>query len=120
MKIMKPANRCCAGSIWIIRNFAEAGRDDEYLLGKNILVAPVLQGSMQIVPADWLKTPAASRVCRRNIFTNENLSGPPAFTRTDAAIDFDWDQASPRRTFRARIFPRAGAARLKCRRRSAT
>ena len=36
--------------------FAEAGRDDEYLLGKYILVAPVLQGSMQVVPADWLKT----------------------------------------------------------------
>ncbi len=72
MKIMKPANRCCAGLTWIIRNSPEAGRDDEYLLGKDILVAPVLQGSLQIVPADWLKdTGRPAGIARRNYFANE-------------------------------------------------
>ena len=74
---------------------AEASRDDEYLLGKSILVAPVLQGSMQIVPGDWLKTPDGQPGLKAEFFTNEDLSGAPAFTRTDAAIDFNWSQTSP-------------------------
>ena len=75
--------------------FAEAGREDEYLLGKNILVAPVMQGSMQIVPAGWLKTLDGEPGLKAEFFTNEDLSGAPAFTRTDAAIDFDWSKRSP-------------------------
>jgi len=74
---------------------AEASRDDEYLLGKDILVAPVLQGSMQIVPGGWLKAPDGQPGLKAEFFTNEDLSGPPAFTRTDAAIDFNWSQTSP-------------------------
>ncbi len=74
---------------------AEASRDDEYLLGKNILVAPVLQGSMQMVPGDWLKTSDGQPGLKAEFFTNEDLSGAPAFTRTDAAIDFNWSQTSP-------------------------
>ena len=74
---------------------AEDSRDDEYLLGKNILVAPVLQGSMQIVPGGWLKTPDGQPGLKAEFFTNEDLSGAPAFTRTDAAIDFNWSQTSP-------------------------
>lgn len=75
--------------------FAEAGRDDEYLLGKNILVAPVLQGSMQVVPGDWLKTPDGHSGLQAEFFANEDLSGTPVFTRTDAAIDFNWGRRSP-------------------------
>jgi hypothetical protein len=74
---------------------AEASRDDEYLLGKNILVTPVLQGSMQIVPADWLKTSDGQPGLKAEFFTNENLSGVPALTRTDANVDFDWSKNSP-------------------------
>jgi len=74
---------------------AAAGRDDEYLLGKNILVAPVLQGSMQLVPGSWLKTPDGQPGLRAEFFTNEDLSGAPAFTRTDAAVDFNWSKTSP-------------------------
>ncbi|HZT21407.1 MAG TPA: TIM-barrel domain-containing protein [Verrucomicrobiae bacterium] len=75
--------------------FAEARRDDEYLLGRDILVAPVLQGSMQVVPAAWLKTPDGQAGLRAGFFANENLTGSPAFTRTDSAIDFDWSRSSP-------------------------
>jgi hypothetical protein len=93
--------------------FAEASREDEYLLGKYILVAPVLQGSLEVVPGDWLKplthpsdtlSPPGGerdgvRGLRAEYFPNENLSGAPAFTRTDAAIDFNWDEESPRSDF---------------------
>jgi alpha-glucosidase (family GH31 glycosyl hydrolase) len=35
----------------------EARRNDEYLLGKSILVAPVLQAAQQDVPTEWFNTP---------------------------------------------------------------
>jgi alpha-glucosidase (family GH31 glycosyl hydrolase) len=76
-------------------DFAEAGRDDEYLLGKNILVAPVLQGELQIVPGDWLKTPDGQPGLQAEFFSNPDLSGPPALTRTDALVDFNWGKNSP-------------------------
>jgi len=96
--------------------FPQASRNDEYLLGKDILVAPVLQGTMQIVPGDWLKTPdgqprgihegttvsASSTVIPRGqpglkaeFFTNVDLAGPPTLTRTDAAVDFNWGRGNP-------------------------
>jgi Glycosyl hydrolases family 31 TIM-barrel domain/PA14 domain/Domain of unknown function (DUF5110)/Glycosyl hydrolase family 31 C-terminal domain len=89
--------------------FTEARHDDEYLLGRDILVAPLLQGSMQIVPADWLKpltrpsdtlSPSDGerdgvRGLHAEYFANEDLSGSPAFARTDANIDFDWINRSP-------------------------
>jgi len=76
-------------------DFAEAGRDDEYLLGKNILVAPVLQGSLQIVPGDWLKTPDGQPGLQAEFFPDTELSGAPALTRTDAVVDFDWSKTGP-------------------------
>ncbi|HLX95036.1 MAG TPA: TIM-barrel domain-containing protein [Verrucomicrobiae bacterium] len=75
--------------------FAEASREDEYLLGQYILVAPVLQGSMQVVPADWLKTPDGQPGLKGEFYTNETLSGVPALARTDANVDFDWSKNSP-------------------------
>jgi hypothetical protein len=75
--------------------FAEASRDDEYLLGKGILVAPVLQGPLQIVPADWLKTAQGEPGLSVEFFANEILSGSPTVTRTDSAINFDWGSGSP-------------------------
>jgi alpha-glucosidase (family GH31 glycosyl hydrolase) len=75
--------------------FAEAGRNDEYLLGRDILVAPVLQGSLQVIPGAWLKTPAGQHGLQAEFFTNEDLSGPPALTRTDADINFNWNLSSP-------------------------
>ncbi len=85
--------------------FAEAGRDDEYLLGKYILVAPVLEGAKQTVPGEWLKTSDGQPGLRTEFFANEDLSGEPAFTRTDAAIDFNWSTNSP-----ATGFPRTNFA----------
>ena len=76
-------------------DFPEASRDDEYLLGDYILIAPVLQGSLQIVPGDWLKTPDGQAGLQAEFFSNPELSGAPALTRTDAAVDFDWGKNSP-------------------------
>ena len=75
--------------------FPEAAREDQYLLGKDILVAPVLQGSQQIVPGEWLRTPDGQPGLAAEFFGNPDLSGPPVSTRTDARLDFDWGKMSP-------------------------
>ncbi len=75
--------------------FAEANRDDEYLIGKGILVAPVLQGSLKPVPADWLKTSDGKPGLEGNYFNNEKLSGSPTLKRTDKTVEFDWAAGSP-------------------------
>jgi len=79
--------------------FAEARRDDEYLLGGNILVAPVLQSSLETVPHQWLKTAEGQPGLTGEYFANENLAKQPAFKRTDAGIDFNWDTESPTPNF---------------------
>jgi alpha-glucosidase (family GH31 glycosyl hydrolase) len=75
--------------------YPEARGNDEYLLGKDILVAPVLEGTARIVPADWLKAPDGQPGLKAEFFENVDLSGTPALTRTDAGVDFDWGMNSP-------------------------
>jgi hypothetical protein len=75
--------------------FTESARNDEYLLGKDILVAPVLQGSMQTVPSDWLKASDSRLGLRGEYFANDNLAGAPTFSRNDSTINFNWDENSP-------------------------
>ena len=75
--------------------FAEASRNDEYLIGQGILVAPVLQSSLKPVPADWLKTPPGQPGLQGEYFGNENLSNSPALTRIDSQVDFNWGDGSP-------------------------
>ena len=75
--------------------YTEASRNDEYLLGQYILVAPVLQGATQTVPGEWLSTPSGQRGLTAEYLTNDSLSGMPAFRRTDTSINFNWDKKSP-------------------------
>jgi len=75
--------------------FAEASSDDEYLLGKDILVAPVLGQAVETVPAEWLHTPDGQPGLHAEYFDNTGLSNAPVVTRTDANIDFDWGMGSP-------------------------
>jgi alpha-glucosidase (family GH31 glycosyl hydrolase) len=78
--------------------YPEASRNDEYLLGQYILVAPVLQGATTTVPADWLTSNGQAGL-QGEYFSNDSLNGTPAFTRTDADINFNWDQKSPAESF---------------------
>jgi alpha-glucosidase (family GH31 glycosyl hydrolase) len=79
--------------------YAEASRNDEYLLGQYILVAPVLQGVTMPVPSDWLTTSNGQAGLQGEYFSNDSLNGAPAFTRTDANINFNWDRKSPAKGF---------------------
>ena len=79
--------------------FPEASNNDEYLLGQDILVAPVLEGSARSVPPDWLKTPDDQPGLKAEFFENVDLSGTPALTRTDADVNFNWGMSSPAPNF---------------------
>ncbi|HEV2452641.1 MAG TPA: TIM-barrel domain-containing protein, partial [Verrucomicrobiae bacterium] len=70
--------------------YPDAARDDEYLLGQNILVAPVLEGLQQPVPQGWLKTPDGQPGLQAEYFSNDSLSGAPAVTRVDKNVNFVW------------------------------
>lgn len=75
--------------------FPEAANDGEYLLGKNFLVAPVTQGPLQAVPAEWLSTTQGTPGLQAEFFNNQNLEGTPVLTRTDSTVNFDWGKQSP-------------------------
>jgi len=75
--------------------YPEASRNDEYLLGRNILAAPVLEGSLGVVPGGWLSTADGQAGLQGEYFANEDLSGTPALTRTDGSVDFNWGRRGP-------------------------
>lgn len=76
--------------------FKEAERNDQYLLGKGILVAPIVDGAGQkSVPGSWLKTEAGEPGFSATYFNNRTLEGPPALQRTEKNVDFIWSTGSP-------------------------
>jgi len=66
-----------------------ADRSDQYLLGDDILVAPIVTsetGDAKPVSSDGLKA---------EFFTGTELQGQPILTRTDKQISFHWGDGSP-------------------------
>jgi len=78
--------------------FPEAAHNDQYLLGDDILVAPIvsgLGGDPMPIPTTMLRTPLGMPGLRAEYFDNANLQGEPKAVRTDAKIDFDWGDKAP-------------------------
>ena len=75
--------------------YPEARRETQYLLGHSLLVAPVTQGSVAVVPSAWLTTTNGQAGLNATYFSNTNLADVPALTRVDANIDFNWGTGSP-------------------------
>ncbi len=72
--------------------YAEAASNKQYLLGQDLLVAPVthgLSGEAKPVPSSLLTG------LRGEYFTNQMLGGTPVLARDDANIDFNWRLGSP-------------------------
>ena len=74
--------------------YPEAARENEYLIGHSLLVAPAMDGP-QPVPSAWLTAATGEPGLNATYFSNENLAGSPALTRVDSNIDFDWGTGSP-------------------------
>ncbi|HEU5123281.1 MAG TPA: TIM-barrel domain-containing protein [Verrucomicrobiae bacterium] len=75
--------------------FPEAKREDQYLLGPSLLVAPMISDGSTKVPSSWLTTTNGKPGLNAEYFSNPELKGAPAFTRIDEKIDFDWHSGSP-------------------------
>ncbi len=74
--------------------YEEAQRNDQYLLGEDILVAPITEGE-QPPKTEWLKTPNGSVGAEITYYKNTDLSGTPAHTDIVSTIDFTWGVGAP-------------------------
>lgn len=75
----------------------EASRNDQYLLGDDILVAPIMT-SMEpqpvVIPSALLHTSSGAQGIQGDYFDNKELKGNPVVKRVDPQIDFDWGDAA--------------------------
>lgn len=78
--------------------YEEARRNDQYLLGDNVLVAPLTTTFASVgtaVPATWLTSPSGAMGLYAEYFNNARLMGDPVITRVDPSPDFEWGNGSP-------------------------
>ncbi len=73
-----------------------------------------MDDDMPPVPSSCLRPPAGGKIhgLRGEYFTNMNCEGVPAFTRVDAAVDFQWGAGSPAVGFPADHFSVRWTGRL--------
>src|ERR1700732_3539263 len=59
--------------------------------------SPYAENAGIVIPRTQFRNGPASTVegLKGEYFNNDSLTGPPAFTRTDRQIDFDWNSTSP-------------------------
>ena len=70
----------------------EAASNRQYLLGDDLLVAPVTESD---APPVGVYNGPTEGAFRAQYWANKDLSGTPAVERDEAKIDFDWRQGSP-------------------------
>lgn len=76
--------------------YAEAKNDYQYLLGDDILVAPVTtSASVKPVPPSWFSHGDGVAGLKAEYFDNKMLSGSPKVVRTDADVNFEWNHGKP-------------------------
>lgn len=68
--------------------YEQSKRTDEYLLGENILVAP-MTNKVAAAPANEF------HALKMSLYNNRNLEGEPVVTTDISKIDFDWGKGSP-------------------------
>ena len=73
--------------------YAEAQRNDEYLIGDSILVAPIAESSPPC--EDYTFTSDGQRGLKGEFFPNTDFSGEPEVVTHDERIDFDWVYEAP-------------------------
>ena len=73
--------------------YAEASRNDEYLLGKDLLVAPLAQDMASAT--DYAFTCGDQAGLKAEYYANETFSGEPEVVRYEPTIRHDWVFAAP-------------------------
>jgi hypothetical protein len=106
--------------------FAEAAREDEYLIGENILVAPVLQSGLPagtasrvvwIPPGKWINAWNAEIIAGPSTVTNEVPLGQiPIFIKAGAVLplapEMQFTGEKPWNPITLDLYPRAGETGL--------
>ena len=73
----------------------KASDNSQYLLGDNILIAPLFGNyDTSFVPAAWL-THDGEEGLSGKYYNNKEMSGEPVFERVDKQIRFNWKTGSP-------------------------
>lgn len=78
--------------------YKEAQDPTEYLLGDDLLVAPIvsgIEGDPSVIPAQFLRSPDGQPGLKASYFSNKDLSGPPSLSRVDRELNFNWQAGSP-------------------------
>ena len=79
--------------------YVEASRNDEYLLGDYILVAPINEATPTVTADDSQLTHTVNGAevagLEASYYNNTTFSGTPVITRIDSNIDFDWGTGGP-------------------------
>ena len=65
--------------------YAEANREDQYLLGEDILIAPVVE-DIDLLPTDWLTAEDGTPGATVRYYNNKEMSGTPVKTETIGQI----------------------------------
>jgi hypothetical protein len=81
--------------------YEEARRNDQYLLGDNVLVAPItyaFSDTFEIVPTEWLTASDGSNGLDATYYLDQggkHLSGSPRAQRVEPNVNFDWGDRNP-------------------------
>ncbi len=76
--------------------YKEAQANDQYLLGEDILVAPITESDSGLLfPASAFTTPDGKPGIRVSFYNNTSMTGEPAVTTTAETVNFDWQHYAP-------------------------
>lgn len=79
--------------------YVEASRNDQYLLGDYIIVAPIEDAVANVFTPNEYLTHEENGVqvpgLKAEYYTNDSWSGTPAKTQVDSNINFDWGHGGP-------------------------
>lgn len=80
--------------------YREASRNDEFLLGDGIIVAPINEAYVSSGFDEGFFTYTDGSVTKNGLlgsyYANKNCSGEPVYTQSDKSFIFDWGLASPK------------------------
>ncbi len=75
--------------------YKEARASDQYLLGEDILVAPITRTDYGFIPDAWFKTADGKSGVTVNYYNNIDLSGDPVVTRREDNMNINCNASSP-------------------------
>ena len=80
-------------------DYVEASRNDQYLLGDYILVAPINDAAVnEFAPDSYITHMENGKEVpglKAEYYSNSNWSGTPSYTQIDKNINFDWGYGGP-------------------------